>query len=135
MRGTWQTTSGGGGGAVVAIVAALVIIGAAARAAAAAVPYILAAVGVVVVLGGAALVAFFVSVSRADRRAYTVMAADGDGTPPGITREQPDPVDAAPQHAALPPAEQHLHFHFEDVSAADVAAIIAARSQQEGGPR
>ena len=127
MRGTWQTTSGGGGGAVVAIVAALVIIGAAARAAAAAVPYILAAVGVVVVLGGAALVAFFVSVSRADRRAYTAVT-DGDNALPGITREQPEPVAAAQQHAALPPVEQHVHIH---VNTADEAAKVLATVRKE----
>ena len=121
----------GGGWAVVCAVAAVLVVAGAAVRAVARIPWWVwaaAPVAAVVVVGG--VVAVVVHVWRAEAATFAARM--------GGQQELPAPVRdvrAGAPVAALPPVEQHLHFHLGDVSAADLAAVLAERGQQNGDVR
>jgi len=130
MRPSGVHTHPGDAGWAVAVVVGLVVLavaGAAVKAVEsipwwvwAVVPFLALAVigGVVVVI---------VRVWRAEAATYAARMRERQVLPKPAQRVSPRP--AAP---ALPPVEQHLHFH--DVSAAEVAEILASRNHEGDQP-
>lgn len=132
MRGTWQTTGGGGDAvAAVAVIAIAVVVlaalSAAVRAVAAIPAYVWVLVSVAIVAAVAGGVALAVRVYRREGDALAARAEQLRALPPPAQRI------SAPRRQALPPVEQHIHFH--GVSATDVAAILASRNHPAEGDR
>jgi hypothetical protein len=127
MRGTWQTTSGGAGALLGA--AAVLAVGAGAAMLAEAVAALTWVIAAVMFLAGAAIIYAAVRLNRRGPAPPPVMRAECIHPAPAR------PFSAPPRVATLPPAERHEHLHFHGVNAAEVAAILAARTPDPGAAR
>ncbi len=119
-----HTHDDGGGKAVLVIIGLAVVLAlvtAAAKAVAAIPWYVWASLVLVAVAGTGGLVALAVRVHRRDTATLAARAQERRALP------APTQAISAPQapREALPPVEQHLHFHVN--SAAEVAEILARR--------
>lgn len=152
MRGTWHTGECGGGGGIVSVILVLVVVFAAGYGAvmvADAIATIMWLLVSVMFFAGCAVVGLAVRGNRRDMKSVSssreirtprtdlpasrsarrvpIWAANATGGSLAMLA-----ISAANATGALPPAGRHEHieFHFHGVSAADVAAILAARNKE-----
>ena len=120
MRGTWQTTGGVSNAAagLAGVVVAAVAVGAVVQAVVRIIWWLTGAFAVVVICGTVLAIVVRRSYARSAAAWAEVLAAKDARRAAALPRAA----------AALPPVEQHVHFH--GVSAADVAAILEARRHE-----